>query len=545
MFENVAFNRICTNAFSGLMHLKYFWFRNVSIGNICSYAFDNLTTVDYMYFRDANISSIDSYAFGNLHRINHLFFRGTINIYAVDNYAFKNSAIKVLVFEGYLQTTKYFLQYGRFRRLELLNSSTNTPILADVVKLLNCTVDRLDVTIFSTVTNVVIDNCQIDVVENDDEKFAEGIDSLVFRGTRIGTIANVSLTSATEVRFDRCRIDEISIGSLWLPNVAEIALFLLNSKVNDIQASPFLNAEIGHLIMANNEFLAGDFKTIFYGLDAERLDATNNSFVCDENDCETNSLFNTKTMHQISWNFDANICVQSEACKTEPQWSNQNMLCKFSRSIVKCYCKNDTPAMVPFVNTSILIMSDCAYLDLNSDAGLYISKFSAKLRRFELFSSKIDNFESYAFENSTVDNFLMHNSNIRQASLRAFDGAKIRNFLGNNSEFYDMNTFWSKTDNLTLLNSYVDNPEELFAAKRLCFKSLIVNCECADDYSNLTTHNVCANEDVSCNSEFAQQNGVCAQRSTADDLLLAVQTVKSSLVLHLFSFILSYNLYIL
>lgn len=172
---------------------------------------------------------------GNLHRINHLFFRGTINIYAVDNYAFKNSAIKVLVFEGYLQTTKYFLQYGRFRRLELLNcywhvnysqqntASTNTPILADVVKLLNCTVDRLDVTIFSTVTNVVIDNCQIDVVENDDEKFAEGIDSLVFRGTRIGTIANVSLTSATEVRFDRCRIDEISIGSLWLPNVAEIA----------------------------------------------------------------------------------------------------------------------------------------------------------------------------------------------------------------------------------------------------------------------------------------------------------------------------------
>ncbi|VDD95784.1 unnamed protein product [Enterobius vermicularis] len=284
---------------------------------------------------------------------------------------------------------------------------------------------------------------------------------------------------------------------------------ILNSKINEIKTSPFLDAEVNQLIMKNNEFLGGDFKTMFYGTDAQSLDVANNSFVCDQNDCETNALFMSKNLDHISWNFESNFCVQPEACKAAPQWSNKNMFCRFSRSVVKCYCKNDSPAVVPLVNTSILLISDCAFLNLNSEAGLFLSKLyivysnliliydlprhlksltilqskvrlksnalrNAKLKKFELISSKIDSFESFALKDATVENFLVYDSSLEDAELNAFEGTKIATFLGNKSEFHKMGTLWSSVENVTLFNSSVTEPQQLLTAKLLCFRTLLL-----------------------------------------------------------------------
>ena len=294
--------------------------------------------------------------------------------------------------------------------------------------------------------------------------------------------------------------------------------------------------------MKNNEFLGGDFKTMFYGTDAQSLDVANNSFVCDQNDCETNALFMSKNLDHISWNFESNFCVQPEACKAAPQWSNKNMFCRFSRSVVKCYCKNDSPAVVPLVNTSILLISDCAFLNLNSEAGLFLSKLyivysnliliydlprhlksltilqskvrlksnalrNAKLKKFELISSKIDSFESFALKDATVENFLVYDSSLEDAELNAFEGTKIATFLGNKSEFHKMGTLWSSVENVTLFNSSVTEPQQLLTAKLLCFRTLVTTCNCFE--KQLVEKNSCQEDDIICSQEDYDLNNFC------------------------------------
>ncbi|VDK45494.1 unnamed protein product [Anisakis simplex] len=368
-----------------------------------------------------------------------------------------------------------------------------------------------------------------------DKSSIDQIHTTSFEKTRIRTLqwSECEIGGMSANIFLNTIIQQILISKSKVTSIANncfadliLATFLIvDSKMSQIGSSPFANVQVENLTLHNNEFTFGDFGTIFAQLGVLSLTATNNVFGCDPNDCETNALLLNNDERYMPWYFENNRCLKShgkEICKRELEWTDRGGVhCRGRHQIVECVCDGDTTSdksvQLPQTNASILLIGDCIQLHINSASTsrvtslhiyrietLQLLRLPPRLKTLQIFHSRvhfinenafaylnmdrveviathINTIERYAFRDSSVKTFILRDSALLNAERHAFGSSSIENFYAEICKFYRVDNLWSYLNNVSIRQSFVDNPIELMRLRTFCFEDSDSACECVPD----------------------------------------------------------------
>uniref|UniRef100_A0A0R3RM53 Recep_L_domain domain-containing protein n=1 Tax=Elaeophora elaphi TaxID=1147741 RepID=A0A0R3RM53_9BILA len=585
-FRDCLIRHIEYGAFGSMRRIQHFFARgNITVELAGSAIFRNSTISDVI-FEDAHFIAPSDCFVGlkatSIQLINSIWnmskkFNEFRNFHQkIGRFMISNSTVDLLAMKAFQNTRILSISYSTLKKLATMkfiekNSCKEMEWIAETEKtiesvtqkleILETTINRITAKAFvnlSKFKNVKISRCRIDVIEkNAFQGFRSNeiridrtqidklsiasfaalsmnlfswqacnlslIESMTFQGAKVQTL-----------RFSRCHIKNImkrSFAELEANN-----LILAKTKIYRCEERAFAAAKVKKFTITRTEIVSSTFDSVFRDFRPIYFHARNNLFDCTVRQCDTNSLLLDEHISMnLPWYFQSNQCSKQEICHQPPEWTSDDLFCRFYYFLAKCFCTNSKVANVPDVNSSVVIIGDCEALEIDlaendkisslhvfrTDA-LRITKIPASLQIFEIFhtkivrigseaflglkmerieliSTQIELLESRSFVNFQLSSFILRHSIISYVEFHAFSNSSVRMLYAEQSNFLHVFDFWRYLNDTTLVEVFVNLPRYLLeGAQNFCLKEVVVACECLS--KQLANRNNCGKIAPICSS---------------------------------------------